>query len=102
MQTDPLPSWNQGASKRAIGKFVQEVSSPESASFVPLAERIAVFDNDGTLRCEKPMYIQLDFLLRQLASQAESDAALRSKQPWQAAWEKDFDWLGGVITRHYQ
>jgi phosphoserine phosphatase len=82
--------------------FVEAVISPDSASFVPPSERVAVFDNDGTLWCEKPMYIQLDFLLRQLASQADREPALRSKQPWQAAWEKDFDWLGGVITRHYQ
>jgi phosphoglycolate phosphatase-like HAD superfamily hydrolase len=65
-------------------------------------DRIAVFDNDGTLWCEKPMYIQLDLILRQLAAQAEGDPSLRSKQPWQAGWEKDFDWLGGVIVKHYQ
>jgi phosphoserine phosphatase len=102
MQTDALPSWNEGANKRSIMHFVEAVISPDSASFVPPSERLAVFDNDGTLWCEKPMYIQLDFLLRQLASQADREPALRSKQPWQAAWEKDFDWLGGVITRHYQ
>ncbi|MGD9375897.1 MAG: HAD family hydrolase, partial [Anaerolineae bacterium] len=70
--------------------------------FVPPPDRIAVFDNDGTLWCEKPMYIQLDFILRKLAAEAESDPSLQSKQPWQAAWHKDFDWLGGVITKHYQ
>jgi phosphoglycolate phosphatase-like HAD superfamily hydrolase len=102
MQTDPLPSWNEGTSKRSILHFVEAVTSADGAEFVPPVDRIAVFDNDGTLWCEKPMYIQLDFILRKLAAQAEGDPSLRSKQPWQAAWEKDFDWLGGVIIKHYQ
>jgi phosphoglycolate phosphatase-like HAD superfamily hydrolase len=102
MQTDPLPSWNEGTSKRSILHFVEAVTSVDGAEFVPPLDRIAVFDNDGTLWCEKPMYIQLDLILRKLAEQAERDPALRSKQPWKAAWEKDFDWLGGVITKHYQ
>ena len=102
MPTDPLPSWNEGQSKRAILRFVEAVTSASAAQFVPPPGRIAVFDNDGTLWCEKPMYIQLDFILRKLAAEAERDPSLRSKQPWQAAWHKDFDWLGGVITKHYQ
>jgi phosphoglycolate phosphatase-like HAD superfamily hydrolase len=102
MQTDPLPSWNEGTNKRSILHFVEAVTSAGGAEFVPPLDRIAVFDNDGTLWCEKPMYIQLDWILRQLAAQAEDDPSLRSKQPWQAAWEKDFDWLGGVIVKHYQ
>ena len=102
MQTDPLPSWNEGTSKRSIIRFVEAVTSAGGAEFVPPLDRIAVFDNDGTLWCEKPMYIQLDFILRKLAARAEDDPSLRSKQPWQAAWEEDFDWLGGVITKHYQ
>ena len=48
------------------------------------------------------MYIQLDYLLRKLAAQAEENPSLRAQQPWQAAWEKDFAWLGNAITRHYQ
>jgi phosphoglycolate phosphatase-like HAD superfamily hydrolase len=69
---------------------------------LPPVERIAVFDNDGTLWCEKPMYIQLDFLLRKLAAAAEADPALQTQQPWQAAWEQDYAWFGKVITNHYQ
>ena len=99
--SNPLPSWNEGKSKRAILRFVEAVTSASAAQFVPPPGRIAVFDNDGTLWCEKPMYIQLDFILRKLAAEAERDPSLRSKQPWQAAWHKDFDWLGGVITKHY-
>jgi len=97
-----LSSWNDGKTKQKILNFIQSVTDPNQASFVPVEERIAVFDNDGTLWCEKPMYIQLDFLLRKLATQAKNDESLRYKQPWQAAWEKDFDWLGGAVTKHYQ
>jgi phosphoglycolate phosphatase-like HAD superfamily hydrolase len=102
LQTDPLPSWNEGTSKRSILHFVEAVTAAGGAEFVPPSDRIAVFDNDGTLWCEKPMYIQFDLILRKLAAQAESDPSLRTKQPWQAAREKDFDWLGGVIIKHYQ
>jgi phosphoglycolate phosphatase-like HAD superfamily hydrolase len=100
--SNQLPSWKDGKTKERVLNFVGSITDPNQVSFVPVEERIAVFDNDGTLWCEKPMYIQLDFLLRKLAVQAERDASLRSKQPWQAAWEKDFDWLGGVVTKHYQ
>jgi phosphoserine phosphatase len=69
---------------------------------VPPPERVAVFDNDGTLWCEKPMPIQLDFILRRLAAMADQDPELRTRQPWQAAYTRDYGWLGQVITRHYQ
>ncbi|MEA3439913.1 MAG: HAD family hydrolase [Chloroflexota bacterium] len=102
MTTNTLPSWNDTPTKQAILDFVAAVSDENNPGYVLPAERIAVFDNDGTLWCEKPMYIQLDYVLRKLAAQAERDASLRSKQPWQAAWEKDYDWLGGAVTKHYQ
>ncbi len=97
-----LPSWKDTQAKQDILDFVAVVTDESSSDYVPPAERIAAFDNDGTLWCEKPMYIQLDYLLRKLAEQAESDSSLRSQQPWKAAWEKDFDWLGGAVTKHYQ
>jgi phosphoglycolate phosphatase-like HAD superfamily hydrolase len=97
-----LPSWNDTPTRESILDFVSAVTSPGSSAYVSPESRIAVFDNDGTLWCEKPMYIQLDYLLRKLASQAERDAVLRSRHPWQAAWERDYDWLGGAVTRHYQ
>jgi phosphoglycolate phosphatase-like HAD superfamily hydrolase len=97
-----LPSWKDKKTKQDILDFVAAVTDENSSDYVPPAERIAAFDNDGTLWCEKPMYIQLDLLLRKLAGQAESDTSLRSRQPWKAAWEKDFDWLGGAISKHYQ
>jgi phosphoglycolate phosphatase-like HAD superfamily hydrolase len=100
--TEFLPSWNETTTKKAIHDFVQAVTDESGPHYLPPAERIAVFDNDGTLWCEKPMYIQLDYLLRRLAAQAERDPSLRSKQPWKAAWEKDFAWLGAAVTKHYQ
>jgi phosphoserine phosphatase len=99
---NPLPSWNDTPTRHAILDFVAAVTDRAGSQYVSPDERIAVFDNDGTLWCEKPMYIQLDYLLRMLAAQAERDPALRTQQPWQAAWEKDFGWLGGAMTKHYQ
>lgn len=62
-QTDPLPSWNDGAAKQMIISFVAKVAKEGSPEFVPPAERIATFDNDGTLWAEQPMYFQLAFAL---------------------------------------
>ena len=62
--TDLLPSWNDGASKARIVSFVQAVTDPTRKTYVPPAERIAVFDNDGTLWTEQPMYFQLAFIAR--------------------------------------
>jgi phosphoserine phosphatase len=98
---DPLPSWREGASKQAIVEFVQRVTTEGGIDAVPPEERVAVFDNDGTLWCEKPMPIQLDFILRRLVAMAEQDPALRTRQPWQAAYDKDYGWLGDVLTKHY-
>jgi phosphoserine phosphatase len=97
-----LGSWRAGASKQAIVEFVQRVTTQGSPDFVPAAERVAVFDNDGTLWCEKPMPIQLDFILRRLVAMADQDPALRTHQPWQAAYDKDYQWFGEVLARHYQ
>ena len=99
---DYLPSWHATSAKQAILDFVAAVTDAASPSYVPPAARIAVFDNDGTLWCEKPMYIQMDFILRKLAAAAEADPALRTWQPWQAAWAKDFAWFGAAMTKHYQ
>jgi hypothetical protein len=98
---DPLASWRVGANKLAILDFVERTTTQGSPGFVPPEERVAVFDNDGTRWCEKPMPIQLDFILRRLAAMAERDPGLRDRQPWQAAYTRDYDWLGQLITRHY-
>jgi phosphoserine phosphatase len=91
-----LASWRDGTAKRAVLEFVRR-----AAAEVPVEERVAVFDNDGTLWCEKPMPIQLDFILRRLAEMAGNDPALRARQPWQAAYENDHGWLASVLDEHY-
>jgi phosphoserine phosphatase len=95
--TTTLPSWNDGAAKRAVVEFVERTVSEA----VPVKERIAVFDNDGTLWCEKPLPIQGDFILRRLFEMAQEDPALRDRQPWKAAYERDYGWLSAVVTEHY-
>jgi phosphoserine phosphatase len=92
-----LPSWNDTPTRQAIVEFVEQ-----TARDVPVEERIAVFDNDGTLWCEQPMPIELGFILERLAAMAEKDDALKERQPWKAAHEGDHAWLGGAITKHYQ
>jgi hypothetical protein len=78
----PLPLWNDGPARSAIVDFVMRVTTPGTDDFVEPEARVAVFDNDGTLWCEKPMPIQLDFTLRRLAEMAQEDgrrdAGLRS------------------------
>jgi len=83
-----LPGWRKTPSRQAILDFVAAVTDETGPSYVSPAERIAVFDNDGTLWCEKPMYVQMDFLLRKLAEAARADPARQTQQPWQAAWEQ--------------
>ena len=97
-----LHSWNDGDSKRAIEKFVSSVTTPGSPDFVRPEARIAVFDNDGTLWCEKPMPIELGFILQRLAAMAAHEPALREQQPWKAAHAKDYRWLDEVVTKHYR
>jgi hypothetical protein len=91
-----LASWNDTATREAIVSFAESTTQT-----VPPEERVAVFDNDGTLWCEKPMPVELGFILERLAEMAEVDESLREKQPWKAAYEKDYAWLGGVIEKHY-
>jgi hypothetical protein len=102
MPNDPLVSWDDSAAKRAIVDFVARITKQGSPDFVAPEARIAVFDNDGTLWCEKPSPIQADFMFRRLAVMAEKDPALRARQPWKAVVEKDYGWLGDAITKHYQ
>jgi phosphoserine phosphatase len=96
-----LSSWRDGPAKQAIVTFVARVRGEDGSEPVPVENRLAVFDNDGTLWCEKPMPIQLDFILRRLAAMAEAEAALRERQPWKAAYERDYGWLSAVMAEHY-
>jgi FMN phosphatase YigB (HAD superfamily) len=96
-----LTSWRDGAARQAIVSFVSRVCGEEGSEPVPVEERLAVFDNDGTLWCEKPMPIQLDFILRRLVEMATADPALRERQPWKAAAECDYGWLSRLMDEHY-
>lgn len=91
-----LQSWTDGPTKSAIVEFVQH-----TVDVVPAEDRIAVFDNDGTLWCEKPAYIQLDFLVRRMAEQARADPTLAERQPYRAAATGDLTWFGDAVTKHY-
>src|SRR3954463_2901586 len=102
MPSEELASWNDGPARRAITDFVERVTRVGGSDHVPTADRIAVFDNDGTLWCEKPLPVQADFLLRRIGELVERYPALRSRQPFKAVAEKDHEWLGGAITKHYQ
>ena len=95
-----LLSWSDGSAKSAIVDFVGRVTT-DGPDFVAPEARVAVFDNDGTLWCEKPAYIQLDFLVRRLAEQAAADPALAAEQPYQAAAAGDLAWFGDAVTKHY-
>jgi phosphoglycolate phosphatase-like HAD superfamily hydrolase len=96
MPGDLLPSWRPGAAKTAVVEFVRSVTEP-GASFVPPPDRIATFDNDGTLWCEKPMYPQADFLLRRWTQMARADPSLARQQPWKAVIESDRTWLASML-----
>jgi phosphoglycolate phosphatase-like HAD superfamily hydrolase len=92
-QTDPLPSWNDGATKKSITDFVARVTTPGGTDFVPVAERIATFDNDGTLWCEQPVYFQVAFAFDRLKAVAEQKPELRTRQPFKAVLDKDMKTL---------
>ncbi|MCU0224343.1 MAG: haloacid dehalogenase-like hydrolase [Acidobacteria bacterium] len=87
--TDPLPSWNDGPSKARIVAFVRAVTEPGGKDYVPPAERIAVFDNDGTLWTEQPAYFQLMFALDRVKALAPQHPEWKTKQPFKAALEGD-------------
>ena len=86
---DPLPSWSEGLAKKAIVRFVKEVTTAGNTKFVPRPERIAVFDNDGTLWAEQPMYFQLEFVFDRVKALAPRHPEWKQKQPFKAALERD-------------
>jgi len=87
--TDPLPSWNDGNAKRSIAAFVEKVATPGSPDFVPPAERIATFDNDGTLWAEKPVYFQLLFALDRVKELAPRHPEWKDKEPFASLLKGD-------------
>jgi phosphoserine phosphatase len=88
-QTDPLPSWNEGPAKQAIIAFVSDVTREGSPDFVPTAERIATFDNDGTLWIEQPIYVQFAYALDRVKALAPQHPHWKDTQPFKAVLEGD-------------
>ena len=86
---DALPSWNDGKAKQSIMDFVAKVTREGSPDFVPVAERIATFDNDGCLWAEQPMYFQLVFALDRVKALSSQHPEWKGKQPFKAALEGD-------------
>jgi hypothetical protein len=81
---DPLPSWNEGTAKKSIIDFVNKTTKEGSADFVAVADRIACFDNDGTLWSEQPMYFQLAFAIDRIKAMAPQHPEWKTTQPFQA------------------
>jgi haloacid dehalogenase-like hydrolase len=88
-QTDPLPSWNDGAAKQAIVAFVKDTTTQGSPKFVPPAERIATFDNDGTLWAEQPMYVQGLFALDRVKALAPQHPEWKTQEPFASLLKGD-------------
>jgi phosphoglycolate phosphatase-like HAD superfamily hydrolase len=86
---DPLPSWRDGAARRAILDFVERVTTPGNTHFVPPPERIATFDNDGTLWSEQPIYFQFAFALDRIKELAPKHPEWKNQQPFEAVLEGD-------------
>jgi phosphoglycolate phosphatase-like HAD superfamily hydrolase len=96
---DPLPSWNSGPAKQAILDFVAKVTDPDSKEFVPVPERLAVFDNDGMLWPENPMPFQLSFALDELKRRLPDEPAWKDDPMVQAALAGD---LPTLLADHYK
>lgn len=88
---DPLPSWNEGETKRAIMDFVEDVTNPSCDCFVAVPDRIAVFDNDGNLWSEQPAYFQLFFAIDRVKEMAVDHPEWKTQQPFQSILEDDLE-----------
>jgi phosphoglycolate phosphatase-like HAD superfamily hydrolase len=95
LAADPLPSWNEGAAKQSIVKFVEGVTREGSPDFVPMPERIATFDNDGTLWAEQPIYTQLFFLIERVKALAPQHPEWKTQEPFASVLKGD---LHGVTA----
>jgi hypothetical protein len=84
-----LPSWNDSAAKSAIVEFVARVTNEGGPEYVPPAERIATFDNDGTLWCEQPLPVQAFFLTDRVKEMAANDPSMKERHPFKALLEDD-------------
>lgn len=91
--TDPLPSWNDTATKQQVMQFVQQTTEENSPQFVPVEERIAVFDNDGTLWAEQPAYFQLLYAVDQVKAQADTHPEWKTQEPFASILKGDMEGL---------
>jgi len=89
LAADPLPAWNDGKTKQSIVAFVEKVTQPGSPGFVPPAERIAVFDNDGTLWAEQPMYVQALFVFDRIKALAPQHPEWPTQEPFASVLKGD-------------
>lgn len=94
--SDPLPSWAPGAAKQAVTAFVERVATPDSPDFIAVDDRIAVFDNDGTLWSEKPAYFQLLFAIDRVRELAPQHPEWKTTQPFRAVLDGDMDALAAA------
>ena len=96
---DPLPSWNDGPSRKAITEFVSRVTQQGGPDFVHPSERVAVFDNDGTLWAEQPIYFQVAFALDRVRALAPSHPEWKQTQPFKGVLEGDMKALSASGER---
>lgn len=94
----PLSGWQKTAARQTILDYVAAVTAVDTPTYVPPNERIATFDNDGTLWCERPFYVQFAGALDFLIDLAEADPTLRSRQPYKAAYEQDSAWFSAYTS----
>lgn len=94
--TDPLPSWNEGETKQAVINYVEDVTNPASTNFIRVPDRIATFDNDGTLWSEQPAYFQLFFALDRVKAMAADHPEWKTQQPFKAVLENN---MGEVMKQ---
>jgi phosphoglycolate phosphatase-like HAD superfamily hydrolase len=98
-KSDPLPSWNEGATKKSIIDFVYKTTKEGSAGFIPVCDRIACFDNDGTLWSEQPLYFQVAFMVDRIKVLAPQHPEWRDTMPFKAVLEGD---LQGALSSSNQ
>lgn len=96
IQTNPLPSWNEGETKTSIINYVTDVTNTESANFIDIPDRVAVFDNDGTLWSEQPAYFQLYFAIDRIKELAKDHPEWKDIQPYKAVLENDMQALAAT------
>jgi phosphoserine phosphatase len=99
--TDPLPSWNEGTTKAAIVKLVTDTTREGAATYVPVPERIATFDNDGTLWVEHPLYTEVTFTLDRIRALAPQHPEWRTQQPFKAVVEGDREAIGKFTEKEF-